>query len=237
MNRSSIVKVSLSLVVVLFLGIIVWAVAQIKEPSHLGSLEESRSPFPIYIKGLSSNKYEGNRLVARIKADEFKINPRRFFVFNIRPFDEVTLTNVRLEVHLCPEMPKEVGLDMGLFSLAENVLSVRKGKPTLKGIGLLTRGVVQGLVLKVYKADKLSLVVKAEQAYVDFKKKKTRLKGASVKDLSSDKLITSRSIIWNHSEKVFKIPGEYVATTRGKMARGKGIKLDLDLAVNPLKHS
>jgi hypothetical protein len=41
-------------------------------------------------------------------------------------------------------------------------------------------------------------------------------------------------IIWDTKEKIFKIPGTYVAITPQGRATGKGIKVHLDFTVQPL---
>ncbi len=213
-------------------GTIIWGLMQ-KEPPP-SSIEQKSFPYPIKIEGLSYSTYEKDRLIARIRADEFRVNPRRFWIFNIKPFNEATLINARLEVHLYENMPSEVSL----FSFGKELLSLKnkkEGKSALKGMGLITRGVIKGLILKVYKTDRLSMVVKAKDAYIDFKKKKTKLLIASIEDVLSKKLIKASSIIWDNKEKVFKIPGEYMAQTPKGRASGKGIKIDLDFVVSPLR--
>jgi len=231
MTHSLFVKVSLIVVIVLSLGLILWGLSQKKETSF-PSIVEKTSPYPIKIKGLSYSTYDSNRLIARIKADEFKVNPKRFWVFNIRPFNEATLTNSRLEVHLYENMPS----DVELFSFGKDLLSLnKKGKAASKGMGLITRGVIRGLILQVYKADRLSIVVKAKEAYIDFKRKETHLVRAGIENVLSKKLIKSRSIIWDNKEKVFKIPGEYIALTPKGITKGRGIKVDLDFVVSLLK--
>lgn len=220
-------------VVVLSLGLILWGLSQRKETTA-PSIEQKSSPYPVKIEGLSYSTYDydKDRLIARIKADEFKVNPRRFWIFNVRPFNEATLINAILEIYLYEDMPSEVNL----FSFAQEFLSLNKeGKSALKGMGLITRGVIKGLTLMVYKADKLFLVVKAKEAYIDLKRKETRLVTVSIEDVLSKKLITSRSVVWDNKEKVFKIPGEYRAQTPKGQASGKGIKVDLDFVVSLLK--
>ncbi len=227
------VKTSLILVIALSLGfIILWGLSQRKETAT-PPVEKKTSPYPTWIKGFNASTYEGDRLITKIEADEFKINPRRFFIFNIKPFNEATLTNVRLEIHLYKGMSSKADL----FSFSEGVLPLMNGgkKFAVKGMGLITRGVIKGLVLKIYRADRLSMVVKAGKGYIDFKKQETKMKGVSMEDVLSGRLIKSSSVIWDDKEKVFKVPGEYIAMTPKGQARGRGIKVDLDFVVSPLK--
>ncbi len=232
MSRSLSAKTSLILVIALSLGfIILWGLSQRKETAT--PPVEKASPYPTWIKGFNASTYEGDRLITKIEADEFKVNPRRFFIFNIKPFNEATLTNVRLEIHLYKGMSSKADL----FSFSEGVLPLMNGgkKFAVKGMGLITRGVIKGLILKIYRADRLSMVVKAGRGYIDFKKNETKMRGVSIEDVLSGRLIKSGSVIWDNKEMVFNIPGEYIAMTPKGQARGRGIKVDLDFVVSPLK--
>jgi hypothetical protein len=184
------------------------------------------------VKGLSASRVDGNRLLSHLKADEFKVNPRKYFVFNIKPLREATFSNVILETHVYPDMGGMVG-EMSLISPNEKVLSAQGAKDTFEGMGIVTRGVIKNLVWKIYSADSLCLIVKARRGYIDCKKKKTNLKNVSLENLLSQRLIVSKSVIWNERDKVFEIPGEYFAVTPKGNVRGRGMKLDMDLVVRP----
>lgn len=235
MARSLFAKGILVSVIALSLGLVIWCLVQQKEPSSPSASWEKAPPYPLWIKGFSVSAYEGDRPVTVIVADEFKVNPRKFFVFNVRPFNEATLTNARLKVYLYEKAPSKVPSKVDLFPFNEGLLPLKKGsKSARKGMGIITRGVIKGLTLEIYKFDKLSLVIKAKKAYIDFKRKKAKMARVSMESISAKKLIMSRSVIWDNEEKVFKIPGEYIALTSTGRARGKGIKVDLDFVVNSL---
>jgi len=211
----------------MFAGLGLWASIQKEDNSHLSSFDE-KSLYPIKITGLNYTKCEENRLMTKIKSDELKVNPRKFFIFNIKPFNEVTLNNTTIEVYLY----EDTHSDTNLFSFGGDLLSVKQGnKASLKGMGLITRGVINDLVLKIYKASSLSILVKAKKAHIDFKKDETKLQKASIEGIFSNKIIKSTLIIWNEKEKIFKIPGEYIALSPMGWQRGKGIKVDLDFVL------
>jgi hypothetical protein len=232
MKRHFFLKASLVLVLALSVGVTIWVWIHKKATPQSFSSEQKHYRIPMRITGLDGSRVYGGKLFTRVRADEFKVGPRKFFIFNIRPFNEVVLTNAILEVHLYPEMPKGVGL----FSLGENILSAKdaNAKTTLKGMGVLTRGVINGFILEVFKAGRPCLLVKAKKVYIDFKRKEANLIDASIKEILSQKLIKSESIIWSEKEKIFKIPGPYFTLTPRGRANGKGIKVDLDFVVSPL---
>jgi hypothetical protein len=130
-------------------------------------------------------------------------------------------------------MPSKAS-DVNLLSFGEDILSLDKdGKSLSKEIGLITRGVIKGFVLEIYKADTPYILIKAKKAYIDFRRKKIKMIWVSMKDVSSGKLIRSRSVIWNNKEKVFEIAEKYIAVTPKGMTSGKRIKVDLDFVITP----
>jgi len=225
------IKIFLISVIALSLGVILWGLSQEKKTAPT-SMARKPLPYPIWMQGLTASTYTGDRLITKMKADEFKVNPRRFFIFNIKPFNEATLTNVRLDIHLYNDISSKADL---FFN--EGVLPIMNGdrKSAVKGMGLVTRGVIKGLILKIYRAGNPLMVVKASRGYIDFKKKETKMQRVSIEDVLSGRLIKSSSVIWNDKEKVFNVPGEYIAMTPEGRAKGRGIKVDLDFDVSPLK--
>ncbi len=223
-------------VIVLSLGFIIWEIDQRKEP-HALHKSERLSPYPIKIEKLLHAVYKNNRLTAKIEADEFKVNPRKFWIFNVKSLNEATFYNVRLEIYL----DNKTYSNAELFSFGKDLLSLskeslsKKNKYELNRRGQITRGVIKkGLILKIYKIDTLAFMVKAKEAYIDFNTQETRLVGASIEDLLSKKLIKSSSVIWDNKEKVFKVSGKYIAKTPKGVASGEGIKVNLDFVVNLL---
>ena len=58
-------------------------------------------PYPLSIKGLSSEaKNENGTLISKIKAETIKIKPRKFFLFSIKSLNEALLTKVKVD-YLC----------------------------------------------------------------------------------------------------------------------------------------
>jgi len=241
MLRSNYIKISLLSIFVLTIGVLLWGLNQRTEVNSKlssailkGDTENTPSPYPMRIEDFTYTTSKDNRLVARITADEFKVNPRKFFVFNINPFNEATITNAKMEVYLYEESPQNVDL----FSFRESLKSLEnkeKRKAVLKELGLVTRGVIKGLTLHVYKNDKLTFVVKAQRAHTDFRKNETKLMNVSVEDKTLKRNISSKSVIWDNKEKVFRVPGEYIMLADRKATKGKGLEIGLDFAAYPFK--
>ena len=240
-NRSSIIKIiKISLISIVFLsvGLILFVSVQKKTQSDTSnSLTRKYHPGPLRITGLKQHSYSDGKLTTLVEADEFRIRPRKQHflfnmspiinirpIFNIRPFNEAILKNAKLEIHLYPEScESEISEKAGLFFIEKNMLT-----SDLKGMGVVTRVLIKGLAINIYKNEILSLKVMADKAYFHLRKKKLNLIDATITHILSQKHIMSRFIIWDEKEKVFKIPGQYIAVTpKGKTA-GMGIKLDMN---------
>ena len=230
MNSSVSRKGLIIIFISLSLGFILWGIA-FNRGSFPPIEKETLSPYPIRIMGFSNSLYEDNKLVARVEAAEFKINPRKFFAFNIKPLNEATLTDVRLEIHLYKDTSSKV--DLLPFGIVESLL-VKKGSAGLKGMGKVTRGVIKGLTIEIYKAERLAMIVKAEKAYMNFKNQELKIRNGSIEEVASQKVIKSKLITWDNKTKIFKVPGAYLVETPKGKATGKAIKVDLDFVVSPL---
>jgi len=135
-------------------------------------------------------------------ADELRVNPRRFSIFSIKPFNEVILTNARLAVYLIEGKSSKTSL----LSIGKDILAIDdKGKSRVKGIGLITRGIIESLVLEIHKADKLSLVVTAKKAIIDLKKKEATLVMATIEDKLSHRLIAKRHHVWRFKDDTLRL--------------------------------
>jgi hypothetical protein len=226
-------KIIIFLVIIValtFAGVMLWFSLHNELVYDSTNTEKKPTPYPLQITGFDYSSCNDRGPVYRIKADELKINPRKFFIFNIRPFNEVTLENAEIAVYLYPDAGEQVGL----FPLKEQFTKTARSKDLPKGFGLLTRGIIKNLILKLYRAEKEQLIVRAQKARIDFKKNVTKLSDASIQDITTDQVITSKTMYWSEKEKAFRIPGEYFVASPLGRTEGKGTKIDLEFATKPL---
>jgi hypothetical protein len=187
--------------------------------------EQKPFPYPVRITGFSYVTYNNQMPVIKVEADELKVNPRKYFVFNIRPFNEATLTNARIEVYFNGQEPS----DVDPFSVGRELLSIKEeGKSRVKDMGLITRGLIKGLIVEIYKADEPWVIITAKEVIIDFKRKEATLVTARIEDTFSKMTITSKSVVWSSKDSVLRIPGVYRAETPSGKTSGKGLKLHLD---------
>jgi hypothetical protein len=225
MTRSLLIKLLIVILIVTSLGFFLWTGFSDRVPSRqiTQKIEQSTSPFSI--KGFSHSAYHDEKLIAKIAADELKVKQRKFLVFNIRPFHEAILTNARLEFHHYDDTPSEADL----ISSAREILSIDSdGKALSKEMGLITRGVIKGLVFKMYKAESPYLLVKAKKAYMDFRNGTISMKSVVLDEVTTGRTVESGSVIWNNKEKVFTVPGKYLVNGPEGMKSGKGMRIDIN---------
>jgi hypothetical protein len=104
----------------------------------------------------------------------------------------------------------------------------------VEGIGMITRIVIEKLHYNVYEGEKLIIAVTADEAESSFGKKDTVLKGVQIEHSPSGKFIKTGRAVWDAGERMFKIPGGYIATTPKGTAKGNGIKVNLDFKVEKM---
>ncbi|MBW2636790.1 MAG: hypothetical protein JRC86_04585, partial [Deltaproteobacteria bacterium] len=178
MNFKKIIVFFLIIGALTFGGVILWLSLH-EEPAYDSNHTEKKpTPYPLQIKGFVYSSCNDRGPVYRIKADELKINPRKYFIFNIRSFNEVTLKNAEAEIYLYPDMEEKIGL----FPLEGQFLKTTRSRGAPKEFGILTRGIIENLVLKIYNDKKEHLIVRAKKARIDFKKDITKLSDATIED-------------------------------------------------------
>ena len=203
MTRSLLIRLSIVFVVIISLGFFFRNLIFQKELTPPVTLEKEQSISPFSIKGFSHSAYHDDKLIAKIAADELTVKQRKLFVFNVRPFHEAVLTNAKFEFHLYENMPSEADL----LSSAKEILSVdREGRAVSKEMGLITRGVIKGLVLKMYKAEDPYMLIKAKKAYMDFRNGTIKMQGVVLDEVITGKTVESGANFWSTLEEVQLFP-------------------------------
>jgi hypothetical protein len=234
MNRSAFVKLSLVLVITLLLGFVANAYMFMESKTRLTPKEDSAlSDSDSGMKGITYRTYHENRLTAMIRADRFGVDERKFWAFNIRPFKDAVLENAVIQVYL--NRDGESADDGNVLSFDQDLLNIARQASDKKG--LVTRGVISGFLMEIHEPGGASIVIKAKKAYVHAGKKILKMVNVSMEDVSSGKLIRTRSANWNNKEQVFEVAGNYILQTNDSIIDGKMARIDLDFDITPLRHS
>jgi len=151
----------------------------------------------------------------------------------VRSVNEAALSKARFEIH---SDAAESGKPTGgiLKSLGGQFTSRAQGLAGMKGVGNITRVVMDGMEMTFFRRKSPHLQVRAQKGEMDFKKKEIRMEQALLEHLPSQKKIAASTIIWDDEARVFKIPGKYQAQTPQGRASGRGITVDLDFRVEKL---
>ena len=186
---------------------------------------------PISIQGLKFQSSVGKSIITRAAAKELKVKPRKFFVFNIRPFNEITLNKVTIAFYKNEYGPSEIDLK----ELMHKLIAGKDDNSPFSGrhpfgaakTGLITRGIINHFILKIYDQNNLSLMIKSAKAYLNFKKGEVVFQDAMVEDFASKKIINSRKIVFRSGENVLRVPGQYVLLSQTGSKQGNGLKINL----------
>jgi hypothetical protein len=223
MKKSSAVKI----ISILALGLlVVWAFLPEKKRSN--TLPQSYNP-PLLINGLSYKAYNNGILVSKMEAEEFKIRPRKFFIFNIKSVNEAILTNVKLNMYLKNKELADIDLLNPIFDATTD-----KGTGKGTGIGLITRAIIKGIDVNIFISDVLTHKLKATSADFMLKKKRIVFYNASLEHPPSSRLISADKIIWDAQEKAFMVYNLDKTSSTKEKAKGKGLKIDLDFNIKPI---
>jgi len=227
MEKSSAVKIISIFALGLF---IVWMLLPGKKKTNISP--QSYNP-PLLINGLSHKVYNNGILVSKMEAEEFKIRPRKFFIFNIKSVNEAILTNVKLNMYIKNKELKE-GKEVADIDLLNPIFDATTGKGT--GTGLITRAVIKGIDVNIFISDVLTHKLKATSADFMLKKKRIVFYNASLEHPPSSRLISADKIIWDAQEKAFMVYNlDKTSSTKEKAkGKGKGLKIDLDFNIEPI---
>ena len=230
MYRYRLLKVILLFIIFASLGFLLISL-ETSDQSIVSTLNKKNNLDAISIQGMKFQSSTDGRIITRGAAKELKVNPRKFFIFNIKQFNELTLDGVTIEFY--KSEGESSGIDLGdfmdKFSSGSSGKSSSSKRPKFgaTNTGLITRSVINKLILKIYDKNKLSLMIKAPAAYLNFKKNKIIFHNAIVEDIDSKEIINSRKIVFKSGENVLRVPGQYVLLSPTGSKKGNGLKINL----------
>ena len=93
-------KILLLFLVLISGGLLFLEAIHSKNSSQIPELSTQDLTYPVLIKGLRSESHQNGTITSKLTADELKVTPRKFFIFNVRPFNELNLSNAVVELHM-----------------------------------------------------------------------------------------------------------------------------------------
>lgn len=192
---------------------------------------------PLRMTGFSSVNYEEGMIKSKISAAVLEIKPRKFFIFNVKAFNEIIIEDSDIEMYfhsndadnLVPpdNLAKEKSSSNPEAPLESIIFQTKGTDAVIKGTGIITRGIIKNLGIKIFEGDRLVLKVKAEHANVDFKRSIVKLEDAQIRDIASNRTIKSKLILWKEKEKQFVIPGHYIELSDQGHRVGRNMKISI----------
>lgn len=207
------------------------------------------------ITGLATRVVENGVLIARLRADEFKIKPRKFYVFRINPINEAELKNVTIDFYMPQRKYRLSGGEASIVSeegrkivltgqsnpsegetegidVFESLFKTVAGKG--KGTGLITGVSIDGMRLNFYKGNALTHRLNASSANITLASRMLTFHNATLENPAYSRTISADRIIWDKTARVFLIPGHYSDITPNGTISGRGARIDLDFKITPL---
>lgn len=196
-------------------------------------LSSSRSL--LYIKGYSMTQYAGERVI-RIDADEFKVIPKKFKVFNFKPFNEMVLKNARITTCRRPGgsgagKSGSAGGERG-FSLPRVELPTNNFNPN--GIKMISGVRLDGLSWIVMDDEKEFVRCQARQAYLNLTKSELELEGLELENVELGRRIAAKKGSLDLKSKLVRIPASAVTHAQAISISGNSVQLDMNLNQIPL---
>ncbi|MDZ7832078.1 MAG: hypothetical protein U5L07_10040 [Desulfobacterales bacterium] len=173
----------------------------------------TETKYPLYITGIKITDVKDGVLQSVISADELKINKRRFFIFQFNPVTECTADHLVIENYAADDRDVFESIKHGLLSDTANPFNSRQAED----FGLITRGVVNHLVLKIFRKDQLILRVEADRAIIDFKTGATELFKVRLADKIANQTLHSRFAELDNRTKVLQIKDTVYQLTAGHL--------------------
>ena len=99
MYRYPFLKVISLFIIFASLGFLLLISLETSDQSIVSTLNKKKSLNPISIRGIKIQSSKNGRIITRGAAKELKVSPRKFFIFNIKKFNELTLNKVTIEFY------------------------------------------------------------------------------------------------------------------------------------------
>lgn len=101
-------------------------------------------------------------------------------------------------------------------------------------MGRVTRAVIHGMALQVFRDRKLYLDLRSREAVLDLQKQTAEFRNALLVGRQGDLQLLAPQLFWNERDKHFQIPADYQLITPQGQLQGKGALIDADLKLVPL---
>jgi hypothetical protein len=189
----------------------------------------------LYFKGFSMTQHTGDQVV-KIQADEFKVAPKKFKMFNFRPFNEMVLKNPRITTYR--RKGESEAAESGSASDLQGFSFPKIAPPTNSfnpnSIKMVSGVRLDGLQWLIMKDEKESVKCQAKQAYLNLKKSEIELEDLELENLENGRRIAAKKGWLDLKANLVKIPKSSVTLAYAISISSHTIQLDMNLNQIPL---
>ena len=194
----------------------------------------SSSQHPLAIAGMTYDNYSDGVLTSRIKVEKMQVRPRRFGIFRIQAVNEVALIKARIDLYSAPSASSSKAGESEELSLTAGLTEGVSGLADLRGMGRISRAVIDSLFLNVFRNQASGLHLQSLRAILDLKNRTADFAIARLIGHQGDFQLDTALLQWDERHKIFYVPGEYQLTSQAGVQRGTGAVIDADLNLRPI---
>lgn len=189
----------------------------------------------LYIKGYSMTQYAGERVV-RIEADEFKVIPKKFKVFNFKPFNEMVLKNARITTYQRPggSGAAKSGSASGERGFSFPRVELPKNNFNPNGIKMISGARLEGLNWLIMQDEMEFVRCRARQAYLNVMKSEMELEDLELENVELGRRIAAKKGSLDLKSQLVKISASAVTHAQAVQISGGSFQLDMNLNHAPL---
>jgi len=177
----------------------------------------------------------GERVV-RIEADELKVIPKKFKVFNFKPFNEMVLKNARIVTYRSSgareaSKPDSAGDERG-FSFPRVELPTNSFNSN--SIKMVSGVRLDGLSWLIMEDEREFVRCRAGQAYFSVTKSELELEDLELENMELGRRIAAKKGSLDLKSKLVRIPASAVTHVQAVPISGNSVQLDMNLNQMPL---
>ncbi len=184
----------------------------------LSTTEGSPARFDRFrLQGFEHTTYEGDEPVFTLRADEIVHRKRKIGPLTLNPIKEIVLQGVTIELRRSSRRPRR---GTGNDGQASSLSPFLEDMVSRKGLGIVTRLLINRLDVKVFRDDALQFSVTAASASVGLRDRSIHLEGGFQLQAGSGDRLRAREARWAGLEEVFRVAGSYVWFRSGEPIQG-----------------
>jgi hypothetical protein len=174
--------------------------------------------------------------VVKIQADEFKVAPKKFNMFNFRPFNEMVLKNPKITTFR--RKAESEAADSGSASDLSSFSFPKIEPPTNtfnpNSIKMISGVRLDGLQWLIIKDEKESVRCQAKQAYLNLNKSELELEDLELENVELGRRVTAKKGSLDLKANLIKIARNSITQAHAVAISGPAIQLDMNLNQIPL---